>query len=64
VENADVNASFVIALRHTGILQLPTDRDVGKGSTDTPEMATEKMTPTIEPHGFSRGSMSVQYPPS
>ena len=42
VENADVNASFVIALRHIGILQLPTDRDVGKGSTDTPKVATEK----------------------
>lgn len=34
--DADVNASFVIALRHTGALQLPVDRDIGKGSTDTP----------------------------
>jgi putative transposase len=42
VENADVNASFVIALRHIGILQLPVDRDAGKGSTDTPKMATVK----------------------
>lgn len=42
VENADINASFVIALRHIGILRLPTDRDVGKGSTDTPKMATVK----------------------
>lgn len=42
VENADVNASFVIALRHTGVLRLPVDRDTGKGSTDTPQMATEK----------------------
>lgn len=42
VENADVNASFVIALRHIGILQLPVDRDTGKGNTDTPKMATEK----------------------
>lgn len=40
VENADVNASFVIALRHIGILQLPVDRDIGKGNTDTPKMAT------------------------
>ena len=42
MENADVNASFVIALRHIGILQLPVDRDAGKGSTDTPKMATVK----------------------
>jgi len=42
VENADVNASFVIALRHIGILQLPVDRDTGKGNTDTPKMATVK----------------------
>lgn len=42
VENADVNASFVIALRHIGILQLPVDRDAGKGNTDMPKMATVK----------------------
>jgi putative transposase len=40
VENADVNASFSIALRHTGVLQFPTERDVGKGSTDAPQKAT------------------------
>lgn len=40
VEDADVNASFVIGLRHQGVLRLPTDRDVGKGSTDTPQEAT------------------------
>jgi len=40
VENADVNASFSISLRHQGILQLPTQRVVGKGSTDTPQEAT------------------------
>jgi putative transposase len=40
VEDADVNAAFVIALRHQGILRLPADRDVGKGSTDTPKEAT------------------------
>lgn len=40
VENADVNAAFVIALRHQGILQLPVDRGAGKGSTDTPKEAT------------------------
>jgi hypothetical protein len=42
VEDADVNAAFVIALRHQGILRLPADRDAGKGSTDTPEEATSK----------------------
>lgn len=36
VEDADVNASFVISLRHQGILQLPEERVFGKGSTDTP----------------------------
>lgn len=40
VENADVNASFVIGLRHQGILQFPTERDVGKGNTDIPQKAT------------------------
>lgn len=40
VENADVNASFVIGLRHQGVLRMPTDRDVGMGSTDTPQKAT------------------------
>jgi len=33
VENADVNASFVISRRHQGF-QLPKDRDLGKGDTD------------------------------
>ena len=36
VENADVNASFVISLRHQGILQSPTDRDVGEGRLARP----------------------------
>jgi len=40
VEHADVNAAFVIAERHTGIVRLPVVRDIGKGSTDTPERAT------------------------
>lgn len=42
VEDADVNAAFVIALRHKGILQSPIDRDIGEGSTDTPKKATTK----------------------
>jgi len=40
VEDADVNASFVVALRHQGILRLLTDRDVSKGNTDIPKEAT------------------------
>ncbi|MDD3982851.1 MAG: zinc ribbon domain-containing protein [Candidatus Omnitrophica bacterium] len=37
VEDADVNASFVIGLRHCGILLLPKDRVLGKGNTDIPK---------------------------
>jgi len=40
VEDADVNAAFVIALRHKGILQSPVDRDTGEGNTDIPKKAT------------------------
>jgi putative transposase len=40
VDDADVNAAFVISLRHQCILQLPVDRGAGKGSTDTPKEAT------------------------
>jgi putative transposase len=36
VENADVNASFVISLRHQGILQSPIDRDIGEGRLARP----------------------------
>ena len=36
VENADVNASFVISLRHQGILQLQIDRAIGKGHLACP----------------------------
>ena len=36
VENADVNASFVISLRHQGILQSPIDRDIGEGQLACP----------------------------
>ena len=37
VENADVNASFVISLRHQGILQSPVDRDTGEGQLACPK---------------------------
>ena len=40
VEHADVNAAFVIALRHKGVVQLPVDRDIGNGCTDQPQEAT------------------------
>jgi putative transposase len=35
-ENADVNASFVISLRHQGVLQSPVDRDSGEGHLACP----------------------------
>jgi putative transposase len=41
VSDADVNAAFVIGLRHQGILRLPEDRDSVKGSTDTPQEEIE-----------------------
>ena len=37
VENADVNASFVISLRHQGIFQSPIDRDIGEGQLACPK---------------------------
>ncbi|MGC8715978.1 MAG: RNA-guided endonuclease InsQ/TnpB family protein [Thermoplasmata archaeon] len=52
VDHADVNASFNIALRPPlveGVGQLHTDRDVCKGSTDTPKGATLRTTETPEP---------------
>ena len=36
VAHADVNASFVISLRHQGILQSPVDRDIGEGHLACP----------------------------
>jgi putative transposase len=50
VENADVNASFNIALRHTGVSRSGVDRDAPEGSTDTPQEATLRTTTTPEPH--------------
>ncbi len=52
VDHADANASFNIALRPPlveGVGQLHTDRDVCKGSTDTPKGATLRTTETPEP---------------
>jgi putative transposase len=50
VENADVNASFNIALRQIGVSQSGIDRDMPEGSTDTPQEATLRTTTTSEPH--------------
>jgi putative transposase len=36
IENADVNASFVISLRHQGMLQSPLERDSGEGRLARP----------------------------
>lgn len=49
VEDADVNASFVIGLRHQGNLRLPEDRVSGKGNTDIPQEATAQRMQTLKP---------------
>lgn len=51
IENADVNASFNIALR-PNISRFPTDRDVRKGCSDTPKTALARTMSTVEPHGL------------
>jgi hypothetical protein len=55
VENADVNASFNIALHPIGISQFSTDRDVLEGCIDTPQEATSRTAMTLESPDFSRG---------
>lgn len=40
VEHADVNAAFVIAKRHTGMIRLPVEREIGKRNTDILQGAT------------------------
>jgi putative transposase len=58
VDHADVNASFIIASRPPsveGIGQLHIDRDVCKGSTDTPRGATPGTTETPEPPRLQLG---------
>jgi putative transposase len=49
VENADVNASFNIALRQIGVSQSDVERDMSEGSTDTPQKATARTMQTLEP---------------
>jgi len=51
VENADVNASFNIALRPS-ISRFLADRDVRKGCSDTPKTALARTMSTVEPHGL------------
>ncbi|MDF1539199.1 MAG: transposase, partial [Candidatus Thorarchaeota archaeon] len=59
VDHADVNAAFNIAEPSESIGRLQAERDVCKGSTDTQRRNGDEMPPTLEPHDFSRGSMSV-----
>jgi len=49
-ENADVNASFNIALRPVGVSQSGVERDTSEGSTDTPQEATARTMQTLEHH--------------
>ena len=55
VEDADVNASFNIALHPVGISQSSTDRDVLEGRIDTPQEATVRTKQTSESPEFIRG---------
>ena len=52
VDHADSNASFNIAKRQVKDGRLCIDRDMHKGSTDTPQTAMMGMTLTVEPHGL------------
>jgi len=61
VDHADFNSSFNIALRPPlmeGIGQLHTDRDVCKGSTDTPEGQLQERWRPQNLRSFSEDSMS------
>jgi len=60
VENADVNASFNIALRHIGVSQSGVDRDTSEGSTDTPQEATLRDDNDLRtPHALAVGVCQV-----
>jgi len=52
VEHADVNAAFNLAFTLPCIVQLQTERDVCKGSTDTPRKATQSSLATLEPRSL------------
>jgi putative transposase len=49
VDHADSNAAFNICVWSQGMGLLTIDRDVVKGSTDTPKKATLRMQETLEP---------------
>jgi len=55
VENADVNASFNIALHPISNSQSSIDRDVLEGRIDTPQEATVGTIQTLESPEFIRG---------
>ncbi len=55
VENADVNASFNIALRQTGISRSDVQRDMSEGSTGTPQEATARTMQTLKPRALAVG---------
>jgi putative transposase len=50
VENADVNASFNIAVRQLGVSRSVADRDAMEGSADTQGEATAGTMQALEPH--------------
>jgi putative transposase len=52
VEDADVNASFNIAVRRVGVSRSVVDRDAAEGNIDTPWEATPWATATLEPHAL------------
>lgn len=52
VEHADSNAAFNISLPSPSMIRLQIDRDICKGSPDTPQKATRKSYATLEPHGL------------
>lgn len=49
IDHADSNASFNIA-EGPSIGRLHVERDACEGNADTPKMALERKTPTVEPH--------------
>jgi len=58
VENADVNASFNIAVHPIGVSQSSIDRDVLEGCIDTPQEATSRTTMTLESPDFQSRRVS------
>ncbi|MCJ7759984.1 transposase [Candidatus Bathyarchaeota archaeon] len=61
VENADVNASFNIALHPIDISQFSTDRDVLEGCIDTPQEATSRTAMTLESPDFKHINTTIPH---